>query len=93
MTDREIRERRAQFEKTKQEIHEEWKAYDKEYPVEVGAYKPYDYDRQQLRFAEQLRAMRNELSNLPTTKAERLGCLAIGLVVIALAWLVWRFVF
>jgi hypothetical protein len=92
MTDREIRERRAQLEKRKHEIHEEWKEYDKKYPVEVGAYKPYDYDRQQLWFAEQLRDLSEELSKLPSTKAEKLGCLAGVLAVLGLAWVVWRYV-
>lgn len=92
MTDREIRDRRAELEKLSRTINEEWKAYDARYPVEVGAYKPPDYDRQQLRFLERGRDVSKQIADLPTTKKSKVGCALLILAVLCgFAWLVWHF--
>ena len=93
MRDSEIRERREELEKLRRTIDAEWRAYDARYPVEVGAYKPHDYDRQQLRFLERGQEVSKQIADLPQTKKSKLGCgLLILAVPCAFAWLVWYFV-
>lgn len=91
MTDRQIKERRAELERRSKTIDEEWKAYDAKYPVEVGAFKPADYDRQQLRFLERLQHVDREIAALPKTKASKFGCALLILAVASgVACMVWR---
>lgn len=88
MKDREIRERRAKLGELREQVNQEWKAYDARYPVEVGAHKPPDYDRQQLQFVERLRQAGAELSQLPSTKAQKLAYLSVAVALLGLvAWL------
>jgi hypothetical protein len=94
LTDRQIRDRRTMLDNRSSEIHREWKAYDARYPVEVGAYKPSDYDRQQLRFVERLQEVSAELSQLPMTKVAGFRRSLLILAVLGgLSWLIWRIVF
>lgn len=90
MKDREIRERLLELEESRRLIVQEWKAYDQQYPVIPGAYKPPDYERQQIAFLDRLREVDKEIAALPRTKLEKLR---LGLILTVAAgcagWLIW----
>ena len=94
MTDREILERRDELNKRFNRICEEWDAYDKRHPVIVGACRPADYDRQQLRFVESLQEIRAEIALLPATKADTVKRLVLAAVIVAgaIVGLLWKLV-
>lgn len=93
MKDREIRQRRSQLNDKHKKIVEEWEAYDARYPVEVGAYKPADYDRRQIRFVERLGEVRKELSQLPSTKARKIGLILVVVALLVSSALLVRYLF
>ena len=72
MKNQEILEERARLRAKSSAIWDEWRAYDKRYPVLPGAYKPPDYDNQQREFQARLRAVSDELRALPRTTGEKL---------------------
>jgi hypothetical protein len=67
MKNEEIVEKRAELQAKSKTIWDEWQAYDKQYPVLPGAYRPPNYDSQQRAFQARLRAVSDELRMLPRT--------------------------
>ena len=82
MKNEEIIRKRSELKAYYQQISNEWKMYDQEYPVIPGAYKPADYDYQQRRFLERLREVSNEIGKLPKTTGEIIRLVLIWLIVV-----------
>lgn len=94
MKDREIKSRRAELRNRREKIVQEWKDYDKRFPVIPGAIKPADYDRQQMGFLDRLSSVDNEMAALPRTVVEKccLG-LILATTICGLGYLVYIIIF
>lgn len=90
MTDKEIKQRRAELEKRIEEVSMDWKLYDNVHPVRVGELIPDNYYHRQRQFSDALSELHNELQALPRTKARKMTIGAILIVVAGIVWWVWR---
>ncbi len=94
MNDQEILKRREELRADLRRNREEWQAYDKEFPVIPGSYKPPDYWEQQRRFSNRSVELAHEMDALGRTGKEKLRLILIwGVIVLAVlgaVLLVWR---
>ncbi len=83
MNDQEILAKRAELHAQTKAIWDEWQAYDKQYPVLPGAYKPPDYDMQQRMFMNRLSVVSDEFRALPRTSGEKLRSVLTWFLILA----------